>query len=74
MWYEFLAFQQPAWLCFVVVLCFISAVLGGGSTGQWWGGGPFLWFLMVSSSGFPARGHFDNLGLGLGSPGLFICL
>ena len=29
MWYEFLAFWQPAWLCFVVILCFISVVLGG---------------------------------------------
>ena len=34
-WYEFLAFRQPAWLCVVAILCFISVVLGGGSTGQW---------------------------------------
>ena len=65
MWYEFLAVRQPAWLCFLVVLCFISVVLG-----MWvywsvvWWGGPFLQFLLVSSSGFPAWGHFGNLSLG----------
>ena len=30
----------------VLLLCYVSYMLflGGGSTGQWWGWGPFLWF------------------------------
>ena len=44
MWYEFLAFRRPAWLCFV--LYYVSCLLfsGGGYTGQWWGGSVSLGF------------------------------
>ena len=47
---------------FLVIFCTCLAlvVLGGGSTGQWWGGGPFLSFY-----GFlgwsPCVSHFGNV-------------
>ena len=61
----------PGSVCYCTVLhicCF-----GGGSTGQWWRGGPFLQFL-VFSGGSSAWGCFCSLGLGSGTPGLFGCL
>ena len=40
--------------CLYVCTCFASVVFAGGSTGQWWGGGPLLKWFMVFSGGLPA--------------------
>ena len=50
MWYEFLAFRQPAWLCLLLYCVSYLLCLGGGSTCQW---RPFLQFFMVFSGGSP---------------------
>ena len=51
----------------VFVLYFMSVVLGVGSASLWWGGGSLSPVCMVYLGGFPAWGHFSNLGLGTGS-------
>ena len=40
---------------YILLLYCVSCLLflGVGSSGRWWGGGPFLGVLLVSSGGFP---------------------
>ena len=56
MWYECLAFRRPACFCFVVVLCFMSVVLGG------W----VYWSVVGWGSLSPVFKWFPRVVLGLG--------
>ena len=66
MWYECLTFRQTAWLCCVIVLCFMCVVLGGGSTGQWCGGGSLSPVCNGFLGWFPCVGPLRSFRFGVG--------
>ena len=51
-------------------ICFASVVFGGGSTGQWWGGGSPSQIVYGFLGWSPCVGHFGNAGVGWVSPAL----
>ena len=66
MWYEFLAYRQPAWLYIDIILCFVSVVIGGWVYWPVVGCGALSHVFNGFIGWFPCVELFGNLGLGTG--------
>ena len=65
--------KWPVYICFGVVLCLMSVVVGAGFLAD--GGGPIfrLYVVFSGGGGLAERGRLSKLGLGSGCSGPFGC-